>query len=111
VSDEIEDIWIICSDWSIEQLQLLPGNETTSCVDCRRPLVISTEGLAMRGANPLTAKAICMACATRRLPERVPEVLPGAVERARQSGYALSPRTIEAMHRTPLKDYEAKGLS
>lgn len=111
MSDEIEDIWIICSDWSIEQLLLLPGNESTSCVDCRRRLVISIEGLALRGANPLTAKAICMACATRRVPDGVPEIVPGAVERARRLGYALSPRTAEAMCETPLKDYEAKGLS
>jgi hypothetical protein len=106
VSEEIEGIWIICGDWSEEQLRLLAGNRTTSCAVCNEPVVISTEGLALQAANPLTARAICMDCAVSQNPDMVPDVVPGAIERAERMGYRLSPGTREAMRHKPLKDFD-----
>jgi hypothetical protein len=91
VSEEIEGIWIICGDWSEEQLRLLAGNRTTSCTVCNEPVVISTEGLD---------------CAVSQNPDMVPDVVPGAIERAERMGYRLSPGTREAMRHKPLKDFD-----
>jgi ribosomal protein S27E len=82
MTDEVETVWIICADWSEEQLLLLAGNRTAECTECSSPVVISTEGRALVAANPLTARLICMGCAIRRNPDDVPEVAPGAIERA-----------------------------
>lgn len=105
MTEEIEAIWIICSDWSEEQLRLLVGNRTTTCSACSAPVVISIEGLALMAANPLTAQPICMECAVKQQPDAVAEPVPGAVARAERMGYPLSPATREAMRRTPLRDF------
>jgi hypothetical protein len=111
VTEEIEGVLVICSDGSLEQLLLLAGNELTRCCRCRKLVVISTEGRALIAANPLVAQPICMACAVAESPEVVPEVVPGAIERAERLGLTLSPRTREAMRHKPLKEYESEGLS
>lgn len=106
MSDDVETVWIICADWSEEQLLLLAGNRTAACSECSTPVVISTEGRALMAEHPLTARLICFDCALRQDPDMVPEPAPGAVERAERLGYTLSPTTREAMKHKRLRDYE-----
>lgn len=109
MTDEVETVWIICADWSEEQLLLLAGNRTAECSKCSNPVVISTEGRALIAANPLTARLLCFDCAIAENPDMVPEPAPGSVERAERLGYRLSPATREALKHKPLRDYKRDG--
>lgn len=111
MSDEVETVWIICVEWSEEQLLLLAGNRTAMCSVCSAPVVISVEGRELVAKYPLTARLICMDCAIKQMPDGIPEPAPGAVERAEREGYTLSPRTRAAMRRTPLREYGRGEMS
>jgi hypothetical protein len=105
MSEEIEDVWVVCSDWSEAELRLLDGNRTTSCGTCNAPLVISTEGRALIAKQPLVTKPICFTCAIARDPDVVPGLAPGALEHVERAGYRLTASAREGIRTTPLKGY------
>lgn len=85
MSDDSDQVVIICAPFSPETLAALPGNHAATCDSCAGAIVISLEGLRLLSVER-SARLLCLVCARREAPDEPTLAVPGAIETALAHG-------------------------